>query len=64
MKRTSYFTMLLLSGNIKNDLKYLQANFTIAKNNINVQPTVFIDPGKDNFYVYFSNVRATLNNIT
>ena len=58
MKRTSYFTMLLLSEISKNDLKYLQANFTIAKNNINVQPTVFIDPGKDNFYVYFSNVSS------
>jgi len=58
MKRTSYYTMMLLSEIPKNNLKYLQSNFTIAKNNINVQPTVFIDPEKENFYFYFSNVSS------
>lgn len=60
MKRTSFYTMELLSEITKNDLIYLQSNFTIAKNNINVQPTVFIDPEKENFYFYFSNVSADI----
>ncbi|HRF75145.1 MAG TPA: T9SS type A sorting domain-containing protein [Chitinophagales bacterium] len=58
MKRASYFTMLMLSDIPKNGLKYLQTNFTLAKNNINVQPTVFIDSEKENFYFYYSNVSA------
>lgn len=48
--------MELLSEIPKNQLEYLQSNFTIARNNINSQPTVFIDPEKENFYIYFTNV--------
>ncbi|HNE45137.1 MAG TPA: T9SS type A sorting domain-containing protein [Chitinophagales bacterium] len=58
MKRASYFTMELLSEIPKNELKYLQSNFTISLTNINVQPTVFIDPGKENLYIYYTNVGA------
>ena len=56
MKRVSFFVMELLSEIPKNQLEYLQSNFTIARNNINSQPTVFIDPEKENFYIYFTNV--------
>jgi len=55
MKRATFFVMEMLSEIPKNNLKYLQTNFTIAKNNINVQPTVFINPEKTFFYIYFTN---------
>jgi len=56
MKRSTFYVMQLLSEITKKDLKYIQCNFVIAKNNPNVQPTVFIDPEKENFYIYFTNV--------
>lgn len=55
IKRATFFVMQLLSEISKQNLSYLQCNFTIARNNINVQPTVFIDSAKTNLFIYFTN---------
>ena len=63
IRRTTYFVTYLLSTINKNSLKYLPSTFTIAKGNVNVQPTVFIDPNKEFVYVFFDNMKDTIQNI-
>lgn len=63
MKRTTYFAWELLSTITKQDLKYLQGNFGIYIASVNVQPTVFIDQGKENLYIFYSNQRDTTQQI-
>ncbi len=41
----------------------MPSTFTIAKGNVNVQPTVFIDPNKEFVYVFFDNMKDTIQNI-
>ena len=61
MRRVPYFVEMLYSDIFKNNLKYLQSNYFIL-NNINMAPTVFVDPGLDYLYVYFTNVKGTYQN--
>ncbi len=63
MKRTTHFVYELISEISKKNLKYLQSNFGIYIASVNVQPTVFIDPEKQNIYIYFSNGRDTTQQI-
>lgn len=63
IRRTTYFVTYLLSTINKNSLKYLPSTFTLAKGNVNIQPTVFIDPNKEFVYVFFDNMKDTLQNI-
>lgn len=66
MKMTPFFSFELLSQISKNNLKYLQTNYVIATKAVNVQPSVFIDPDQNYLYIYFSNIRDTVQkyNIT
>ncbi len=66
MKMTTFFSFDLLSQITKNDLKYLQSNFVTTTKAVNVQPSVFIDPELHFLYIYFSNIRDTVQryNIT
>jgi hypothetical protein len=57
MKRTPYFAMELLSEIGKQNLRYVQSNFTIFINSYNNQPTIFTNPTKTFLYLYFTNVR-------
>jgi len=63
IRRTTYFVTYLLSTINKNNLKYLPSTFTLAKGNVNIQPTVFIDPNKEFVYVFFDNMKDTIQNI-
>ena len=63
IRRTTYFVTYLLSTINKENLKYLPSTFTLAKGNVNVQPTVFIDPNKEFVYVFYSNMKDTMQNI-
>lgn len=60
MKRTPYFVMELLSETSKQNLRYVQSNFTVFINSFNIQPTIFTDPEKEHLYMYFTNVRDTV----
>jgi hypothetical protein len=59
MKRTSYFIMSMLKEITAEDLKYVRTKYITTSGNINAAPTMFIDPGKDYLYMYFSNSKAT-----
>lgn len=59
MKRTGYFVMSMLKEISSLDLKYVKTRFTTHVSNANVAPTMFIDEGHDNLYMYFSNIKAT-----
>jgi len=59
MKRVTHFVFQLESEITKNNLKLLQSNFGIYVASVNVQPTIFIDPEKENVYLFFSNLRDT-----
>jgi len=63
IRRTTYFVTYLLSEINKKSLKYLPSTFSLAKGNVNVQPTVFIDPNKEFIYLFYSNMKDTLQNI-
>jgi hypothetical protein len=63
IRRTTYFVTYLLSIINKNSLKYLPSTFTIYVGNVNIQPTVFIDPNKEYVYVFFDNMKDTIQNI-
>jgi len=63
MKRTTHFAFELLGEITKQNLKYLQSNFSIYVASVNVQPTVFIDTSKTNLYFYYSNQRDTSQQI-
>ena len=56
MRRTTYWTMMLLSEINKNNLEYLPSNITMRENNPNVSPTIFVDPN-NYVYVYYSNMK-------
>ncbi len=60
MKRTTYFSMQLLSEINKNNLKLVQGNYPIFTGSINIHPTIFIDETKSNFYIYYSNISDTV----
>lgn len=64
MRRTTYWSYLLLSEIVKEKLKYIKSNFTIpAKKNINQPPTMFISPDNKYVYGYYSNASETSENI-
>ena len=63
IRRTTYFVTYLLSTINKNNLKYLPSNYTMFLGNVNVQPTVFIDPNKEYVYVFYDNMKDTIQNI-
>ena len=60
MKRTTFLSFDLLSEITKNGLKYLQTNYTMATRSVNVQPSVFINPEQNFLYIYYSNIRDTI----
>jgi hypothetical protein len=62
VRRSTYYTMRLISEITAKDLKYMPCNFSYSARNINMQPTVFIDPAKQNIYMYFSNGRDSSQN--
>jgi hypothetical protein len=57
IKRTPMFAFELVSEINKNSLQYLPSTYTLSKTNINLQPTVFINPAKTFLFIYFSNVK-------
>lgn len=59
MRRTSYFIMDLLKEISAQNLKYVKTRYVTTSSNINTTPTMFIDPGNNYLYMYFSNVKAT-----
>ena len=59
MKRTNYFIMQMLKEITAEDLKYVRTKYITTSGNINAAPTMFIDPGNNYLYMYFSNVKAT-----
>ena len=63
MKRTPYFAMELLSEIGKQNLRYVQSNYTIYLNSFNNQPTIFTNPEKTFLYLYFTNVRDAAQRI-
>jgi len=58
VKRTTMYTMELLSQINKNDLRYFPANVAIYGHNPNIPPTFFIDPAKEYIYMYYTNTRC------
>ena len=63
LKRTSYYTYLLLSDIFKQKLQYLPSTIALPKTNINHKPTVFIDPDHEFLYIYGSNIYSAEQNI-
>ncbi len=59
MRRTIYWTMMLLSEITKNDLKYLPSDMEMSDLNPNVAPTVFVDLNNNKYvYIYYSTMKA------
>ncbi|MFN0275809.1 MAG: T9SS type A sorting domain-containing protein [Chitinophagales bacterium] len=61
-KRAPYQAMLLLSEITEQNLKYLPSTYGLPAIDVNLQPTSFIDPLKENIYVYYTNVTASAIN--
>ncbi len=59
LRRTNYYVFDLLGEIVKNNLKYIKANFFIGVLNPNNAPTVFISPDNAFLYVFYSNVKDT-----
>ena len=60
--RTTYYEMRLLSDITTNNLDYLSSSTGLFLTNLNLPPTVFIDPDKENLYVYYTNVKKVEQN--
>ncbi|MFZ1634487.1 MAG: T9SS type A sorting domain-containing protein [Chitinophagales bacterium] len=60
--RTTYYEMLLLSDITANNLDYISSSTGMFLTNLNLPPTVFIDPEKENLYVYYTNVKKVEQN--
>lgn len=58
LRRTTYWTMKLLSEITKNDLKYLPSDMQMSDLNPNLAPTIFIDL-YNYLYIYYSNMKAS-----
>lgn len=58
VKRTTEYTMELLSDINRNSLNYFPATVAIGGHNPNLAPTFFITPEKDFVYMYFTNSRC------
>ncbi|MFN0274493.1 MAG: T9SS type A sorting domain-containing protein [Chitinophagales bacterium] len=56
MKRTTFYSMQLLSEITRENLLYYPTNFSALLDNPNVQPTMFIDSARTHMYLYYSNV--------
>lgn len=59
MKRTSYFVMSLLKEISAQNLKYVKTRYISGVSSLNPMPTMFIDPGNNYLYMYYSNVKST-----
>ena len=59
MKRTSYFIMSLLKEISAQDLKYVRTRYATILSNMNTMPTMFIDPGNDFLYMFYTNMKST-----
>ncbi|MBK9506854.1 MAG: T9SS type A sorting domain-containing protein [Bacteroidetes bacterium] len=64
VKRSTYYSMQLLGEINAKDLKIMKAKYTTYSRNMNSQPTTFITPDKQYIYIYFSNVRDTIQKYT
>lgn len=51
--------MSLLKEISANNLKYVRTLYVSPASNINTMPTMFIDPGNNYLYMYYSNVKST-----
>ena len=58
LRRTTYWTMKLLSEITKNDLKYLPSDMQMSNLNPNLTPTIFVKPN-NYIYIYYSNMKFT-----
>ncbi|MBK6729721.1 MAG: T9SS type A sorting domain-containing protein [Bacteroidetes bacterium] len=58
VRRTTFFIMDLLSEINKNNLNYFPATQATVTGNLNMFPTFFIDPAKENIYMYYTNTRC------
>ncbi|MFN0274815.1 MAG: T9SS type A sorting domain-containing protein [Chitinophagales bacterium] len=58
IKRTTAYTMDLLSEINKNILNYFPATTATYAHNPNLPPTFFIDPAKEYVYMYYTNTRC------
>ena len=59
MRRTSYFVMSMLREISAQNLKYVKTRYISGVSNLNPMPTMFIDPGNNYLYMYYSNVKST-----
>jgi len=63
VKHTPYFATELIGVIYKNNLQLLKSTFKMPKPSPgiqnNLQPTVFIDPAKENLYIFYSNAWGT-----
>lgn len=62
MKRTTHYSFELLSTIVKENLKYVPSYFALNKKERNVNPTVFMDPDKENVYIFYSNINGYAQN--
>jgi hypothetical protein len=58
VRRTTFFTMQLISEITKNNLQYFPATIATSGHNPNLPPTFFIDSAKNYVYMYFTNSRC------
>ncbi|MBP8893596.1 MAG: T9SS type A sorting domain-containing protein [Saprospiraceae bacterium] len=64
LRRTSYWSMKLISEINKQDLYYLHSNYLMPTGNPNVPPTLFRDPGFDYIVLFISNMKEGPQYIT
>lgn len=57
LKRTLYYTYIMLSEISKRNLQYLPSTYTMYATNPNIQPTVFFDDPENTLYIYYSNMK-------
>ncbi|MBK8489286.1 MAG: hypothetical protein IPL48_16070 [Bacteroidetes bacterium] len=62
VKRTTHYSFELLSVIVKENLKYVPSFFALNKKERNLNPTVFMDPAKENLYIFYSNVKGNSQN--
>lgn len=60
LRRATYVTMYLLRNIPKDNLNYLRTTSTKSVLNPNIQPTVFIDIEEEVLFVYYTNLKSTL----
>jgi len=56
-RRSTFYTMQLLSDISRNKLKYMKSSLAISAKNKNSIPTIFMDSVGQHIYIYYTNIK-------